>query len=238
MVGGCWLAGFGFVGVFWSCRRLSYGSSTMIAIVIWMLICYFIKVNTGLELIDLLGIRLDTSQYISLIASMILLLLLYLGNILTLANLEISSRPEPGSMLRALQISILFSNSLPVLLISFGSNLYTSIFFSSFLSSFSIFIVDIKNVTVQVIILHFIVSSYESYLFLMTGSTFSLWFTSACNHLLSYPDYHLTPKRNYLIEFVHFISIIIFTYIFPLIINPYNYSGVFYKIHVKHNFLL
>ena len=237
MVGGQWFAGVGFVGLFWSFRRLSYGSSSMIVIMLWMLLCLVIKVNTGFELIDLLGIRLDTSQYISLIASMILLFLLYLGNILTLVNTEITSRPEPVSIIKALQISILFSNSLPVLLISFGSNLYTSIFFSSFLSSLTIFISEIRNPRIHALILHFIISCYESYLYLMTGSALSLLFTSACNHLLSYPDYHSNPKRSYLIEFVHFISILVFTCVFPLIINPYNYSGVFYKIHVRHNFL-
>jgi hypothetical protein len=194
--------------------------------------------KSGFSILDVMGLRPTTSQYLAMVASVILMSLLYLGNIITLASSEIKSRPKPSWIKESICKTLIFSNSAPLILVFNGWTLHLSIVFSAFFSGMLMkWDYDRVDRVLEKFFSGFIVSCLESYVFLMTGSTLALWFVSVTNCLLAYPHYLEGVKRNYLVEMVHLVSVLVFSAIFPIVLNPYHYSGVFYKIHTDFNFI-
>lgn len=191
------------------------------------------------SILDISGLRLDSSTYLSLLSSVILLLLLYLGNILSLAFASnLKTNPTPSIISNSVCVSILFNNCLLTSCLFSGWQIYIAILISSLISSLSqTRLLKWNLASVQFILTKFFESIFQGFVLIMTGSSLASWFISICSALLSYPYYTETPKKNRSVEILHFFSVILFGFLISRVLNPYLYSGIFYKLHAEFHFI-
>lgn len=216
-------------------RFLMYYSILLYVITVFVIFAYFPQYSV----VDISGLRIDGSAYLAIISAMFLLLLLYLGNILSLALAStLKTNPTPSIILTSTCTSILFNNCLLIPCIFSGWHLYTSILISSTLSSLS----QSKKLklnlsSLQTILIKFFESTFQGFFLIMTGSSLSCWFISVSSSLLSYPFYTELTERNRIVEGFHYLSALIFGYLIGKILNPYHFNGVFYRVYADFHFV-
>lgn len=76
---------------------------------------------------------------------------------------------------------------------------------------------------------------YQGYVFLITGSSLGCWCVAALCYLLEVPNYHITKIWKRGIFVVHMAAVVGFVYFIPILLNPYLFTGVFYRIYVENN---
>ena len=163
------------------------------------------------SMMDYFGINLNSSDYISIVFSLISLILLYSGSILLLfqeENIEVNS--DKKALIKPLCYSFILYNSMLFSLVLSGIHLYW-----------------------KMLVIRFIQCCFEGFIFLMTGSSLACWTISIIQNLLTSQSFTTQLAEKKWIKIAHLLTVFIFIYTLPILMNPYLYTGIFYKMHAK-----
>lgn len=204
------------------------------------LISAAINYVTSMEMtgFDCFGIHFNSSDYLAVVFSLVLLLLLYSGNIISLFQTrELKSNSDPKVFITPLCSALIFHNSILESLIISGLNLYVSIGITAGAAGVLQAFAEKKGKRIGIkMAMRVMQSCFEGFVFTMTGSSFACWTVAFIGNLLIFPGFHIEKSTNY-VKFMHFFTIFIFAQVLPVLMNPYLYTGPFYKIHAKNHYI-